>query len=67
MKDSVTVHADEGGISRSEWVRRAINEKLVSERIHRDEHLTVDTDKYEGTEGPSGPHRKKSVKDAWWL
>jgi hypothetical protein len=67
MKDAVSEKAVIEGVTRSEWMRRAITERLVSQEIESNEHLVVSDISYEVAESPHVPHKAKRSKDMWWL
>lgn len=67
MKDAVSERAGVEGVTRSEWMRRAITERLVSQSIESEDHLVVGDTDYENTESCHVPRKTERSRDMWWL
>jgi len=67
MKDAVSEKAGVEGVTRSEWMRRAITERLTSQSIESEEHLVLDDTNYKRAESPRVPRKAERSRDMWWL
>jgi hypothetical protein len=71
MRDDAAEAARAEGVTGSEWIRRAITERLDRQEVARQLAKQGEEDRgstsFQETESPHVPVQAKRSKDMWWL